>query len=145
MAVVFLHCTQLVLLLSVWRKLHLAATASTPACCCLNLNYGFHSTQSIPAVPPCPTPAPTLLLHVQDCGGMLPWMGWRYFLLGTADPGNGGVLQQPRGQTSVFYSVPPPLDKQQQQGPQQQQAQQQHQGATRPAVPAADKGEEPGR
>jgi hypothetical protein len=76
---------------------------------------------------------------------MLPWMGWRYFLLGTADPGNGGVLQQPRGQTSVFYSVPPPLDKQQQQGPEQQQAQQQHQGATRPAVPAADKGEEAGR
>ncbi|KAL4857110.1 hypothetical protein ACK3TF_002784 [Chlorella vulgaris] len=80
-----------------------------------------------------------------DCGGMLPWMGWRYFLLGTADPGNGGVLQQPRGQTSVFYSVPPPLDKQQQQGPEQQQAQQQDQGAMRPAAPAADKGEEPGR
>ncbi|GIL77146.1 hypothetical protein Vretifemale_6696 [Volvox reticuliferus] len=28
------------------------------------------------------------------------------FLTSTAAPGNGGPLQQPRGQTSVFYSVP---------------------------------------
>ncbi|PNH11888.1 hypothetical protein TSOC_001215 [Tetrabaena socialis] len=28
------------------------------------------------------------------------------FLSSAATPGNGGPLQQPRGQTSVFYSVP---------------------------------------
>ena len=39
---------------------------------------------------------------------MLPWLGWRYFWTSTAAPGNGGPLQQPRGQTSVFYQVPPP-------------------------------------
>ena len=32
-------------------------------------------------------------------------MGWKYFFFGTADPGNGGPLLQPRGQTSVFYKV----------------------------------------
>lgn len=42
---------------------------------------------------------------------MLPWISWRLFLLGTAtNPGNGGPLLQPRGQTSVLYRVPPPLE-----------------------------------
>lgn len=49
---------------------------------------------------------------------MLPWISWRLFLLGTAtNPGNGGPLLQPRGQTSVLYAVPPPLEAQQAQQP----------------------------
>ena len=44
---------------------------------------------------------------------MLPWIIWQQFIFGTATPGNGGPLLQPRGQTSVFYSVPPPLEQQQ--------------------------------
>jgi hypothetical protein len=77
---------------------------------------------------------------------MLPWMGWRYFLLGTADPGNGGFLLQPRGQTSVFYSVPPPLPRDQaQQGQQAQQGaeqtgqggQKEEEGAEHPAASQA--------
>ena len=52
---------------------------------------------------------------------MLPWISWQQFIFGTATPGNGGPLLQPRGQTSVFYSVPPPLDQQEQQGKQGQQ------------------------
>ena len=47
-----------------------------------------------------------------QCGGMLPWLGWKMFLFSTLRPGNGGPLQQPKGQKSVFYSVPPPLQKQ---------------------------------
>ena len=46
---------------------------------------------------------------------MLPWLGWRYFFLSTAAPGNGGPLLQPRGQKSIFYSVPPPRAQQEQQ------------------------------
>ena len=38
-----------------------------------------------------------------ECGGFFPWQGWSQFLSATASPGNGGPLQQPRGQTSVFY------------------------------------------
>lgn len=46
---------------------------------------------------------------------MLPWISWRLFLLGTAtNPGNGGPLLQPRGQTSVLYRVPPPLAEREQ-------------------------------
>ena len=30
-----------------------------------------------------------------NCGGFLPWLGWRRFFLSTFDPGNGGVLQRP--------------------------------------------------
>lgn len=30
-----------------------------------------------------------------NCGGFLPWLGWRKFFLSTFDPGNGGVLQRP--------------------------------------------------
>ncbi|KAG2440008.1 hypothetical protein HXX76_004125 [Chlamydomonas incerta] len=41
-----------------------------------------------------------------QCGGFFPWISWKMFLSSTATPGNGGPLQQPRGQTSVFYSVP---------------------------------------
>ncbi|GIL58802.1 hypothetical protein Vafri_13793 [Volvox africanus] len=41
-----------------------------------------------------------------QCGGFFPWISWKMFLTSTAAPGNGGPLQQPRGQTSVFYSVP---------------------------------------
>jgi hypothetical protein len=56
---------------------------------------------------------------------MLPWISWQQFIFGTATPGNGGPLLQPRGQTSVFYSVPPPLHQQEQQGQQGKQGQQQ--------------------
>lgn len=48
-----------------------------------------------------------LLRKCPDCGGFFPWISWRLFLTSTASPGNGGPLQQPRGQTSVFYKVPP--------------------------------------
>jgi len=41
-----------------------------------------------------------------DCGGFFPWQGWKLFFTSTAAPGNGGPLQQPKGQTSVFYRVP---------------------------------------
>lgn len=90
--------------------------------------------------------AGTRLRKCRQCGGLLPWLGWRwappalapaaslpallmpllhhprlspshsscpsalersYFLFGTANPGNGGPLLRPRGQTSVFYAVPP--------------------------------------
>ncbi|KAF6259529.1 hypothetical protein COO60DRAFT_1700806 [Scenedesmus sp. NREL 46B-D3] len=43
-----------------------------------------------------------------ECGGFFPWISWRMFLSANARPGNGGPLLQPRGQTSVFYTVPPP-------------------------------------
>ena len=55
---------------------------------------------------------------------MLPWISWQQFIFGTATPGNGGPLLQPRGQTSVFYSVPPPLHQQEQQGQQGKQGKQ---------------------
>lgn len=41
-----------------------------------------------------------------QCGGFFPWRSWREFLSANARPGNGGVLRFPKGQTSVFYSVP---------------------------------------
>lgn len=48
-------------------------------------------------------------IFVVQCGGMLPWLGWKMFLFSSfTAPGNGGPLQQPKGQTSVFYKVPPP-------------------------------------
>lgn len=46
-----------------------------------------------------------------QCGGFFPWVSWKMFLTSTAAPGNGGPLRQPKGQTSVFYTVPPPPDK----------------------------------
>ena len=50
------------------------------------------------------------LRRCPQCGGLLPWLGWRLFFLSTAlDPGNGGPLLQPRGQRSVLYTVPPAL------------------------------------
>ena len=75
---------------------------------------------------------------------MLPWMGWRYFLFG--DPGNGGPLLQPRGQTYVFYSVPPPLapQAQQQQQQQPQEAQQQEAQPQDKAAGAEERGAERG-
>ncbi|GFR42086.1 hypothetical protein Agub_g2928 [Astrephomene gubernaculifera] len=45
-----------------------------------------------------------------QCGGFFPWISWKLFLTSTAAPGNGGPLQQPRGQTSILYSVPEPAD-----------------------------------
>jgi hypothetical protein len=30
-----------------------------------------------------------------SCGGLLPWLGWKYFWLSNLDIGNGGVLLQP--------------------------------------------------
>ena len=42
-----------------------------------------------------------------ECGGFFPWVSWKMFLTSNASPGNGGPLLQPRGQKSVFYSVPP--------------------------------------
>lgn len=62
-------------------------------------------------MPPPPTAA------LQECGGLLPWLGWKQFFFSTATPGNGGPLLQPRGQTSVLYRVPPPPAKGQQQEP----------------------------
>mmetsp|Transcript_18602 Transcript_18602/g.52294 ORF Transcript_18602/g.52294 Transcript_18602/m.52294 type:complete len:290 (+) Transcript_18602:991-1860(+) len=41
-----------------------------------------------------------------ECGGFFPWISWKMFLTSTAAPGNGGPLQQPKGQTSVLYSIP---------------------------------------
>ena len=39
---------------------------------------------------------------------MLPWLGWKAFWFGSVtDIGNGGPLLQPKGQTSVLYTVPP--------------------------------------
>jgi len=73
-------------------------------------------------------PMPFALL--QQCGGMLPWISWRLFLFGSAtNPGNGGPLLQPRGQTSVLYRVPPPLAE-------QEQAQQPRQAAAGQAAQA---------
>ncbi|PSC75045.1 hypothetical protein C2E20_1799 [Micractinium conductrix] len=71
-----------------------------------------------------------------ECGGLLPWLGWKEFFFSTATPGNGGPLLQPRGQTSVFYRVPPPPTAEQQvQAQQAQQAEQQAAGAAQqPAV-----------
>lgn len=51
-----------------------------------------------------------------DCGGFFPWRGWGEFLGATASPGNGGPLRAPRGQTSVFYKVPPKPQPRQQAG-----------------------------
>lgn len=45
-----------------------------------------------------------------ECGGFFPWRGWGEFLSATAQPGNGGPLRQPKGQSSVFYKVPPKPD-----------------------------------
>lgn len=63
-----------------------------------------------------------VLRKCAQCGGLFPWISWRMFLFGTADPGNGGPLLQPRGQTSVFYTVPPPPAAQQTAATQQQGA-----------------------
>jgi hypothetical protein len=43
-----------------------------------------------------------------QCGGMLPWLGWKAFWFSTfTDPGNGGPLLQPQGQGSrILYKVP---------------------------------------
>ena len=30
-----------------------------------------------------------------NCGGFLPWLGWKYFWLSNFAPGNGGALRQP--------------------------------------------------
>jgi hypothetical protein len=50
-----------------------------------------------------------VLRKCTQCGGMLPWLGWKMFLF--SSPGNGGPLNQPKGQKSIFYSVPPPLPR----------------------------------
>lgn len=42
----------------------------------------------------------------RECGGFLPWESWELFL--SSEAGNGGPLRQPKGQTSIFYKVPPP-------------------------------------
>lgn len=38
-------------------------------------------------------------------------ISWELFLTSNYHPGNGGPLLAPKGQTSVFYKVPPPLPK----------------------------------
>ena len=45
---------------------------------------------------------------IMQCGGMLPWLGWKAFWFSTfTDPGNGGPLLQPQGQGSrILYKVP---------------------------------------
>lgn len=40
-----------------------------------------------------------------QCGGFFPWVSWKLFLTSTAAPGNGGPLQYPKGQDSVFFKV----------------------------------------
>lgn len=42
-----------------------------------------------------------------QCGGLLPWLGWRAFWFSNLNPGNGGPLLQPKGQRDVLYQVPP--------------------------------------
>jgi hypothetical protein len=41
-----------------------------------------------------------------QCGGLLPWLGWRAFWLSNLSPGNGGFLLQPKGQKTIFYQIP---------------------------------------
>ncbi len=108
---------------------------NTCTLCChagrLQVNAGAASVPlSSPLVhlPTLALPMPPALL--QQCGGMLPWISWRLFLFGSAtNPGNGGPLLQPRGQTSVLYRVPPPLVE-------QEQAQQPRQAAAGQAAQA---------
>ena len=40
-----------------------------------------------------------------QCGGFFPFVSWQQFF--SSDIGNGGPLQQPRGQTSVLYKRAP--------------------------------------
>ncbi|CAG9466440.1 unnamed protein product [Pedinophyceae sp. YPF-701] len=49
------------------------------------------------------------LVKCPECGGFFPWQSWSRFFEANApgQVGNGGPLLQPRGQTSVFYKVPP--------------------------------------
>ena len=49
---------------------------------------------------------PRRLKKCLECGGFFPWISWSMFLTSNATPGNGGPLLQPRGQKSVFYTVP---------------------------------------
>ncbi|KAK9833912.1 hypothetical protein WJX74_009758 [Apatococcus lobatus] len=66
------------------------------------------------------------LRKCSQCGGFLPWQGWKTFFLSTAAPGNGGPLRQPRGQTGVFYKVPPrQLEEEKEQRQEQRQQQRQ--------------------
>ncbi|KAL4420004.1 hypothetical protein ABPG75_007102 [Micractinium tetrahymenae] len=78
-----------------------------------------------------------------ECGGLLPWLGWKQFFFSTATPCNGGPLLQPRGQTSVFYRVPPPPPSQEQSQTQQaqEQAAEEVQQQEQQAVGAAAAGE----
>lgn len=55
---------------------------------------------------------PRKLKKCLECGGFFPWISWRMFLTSNASPGNGGPLLQPRGQKSVFYTVPEANDDQ---------------------------------
>ena len=42
----------------------------------------------------------------RECGGFLPWLGWRAFFTGSfTGIANGSPVLPPKGQTSVFYSV----------------------------------------
>jgi len=50
------------------------------------------------------------LRKCNQCGGMLPWLGWKAFWFSNLQPGNGGPLLRPRGQTSVLYRIPPAPD-----------------------------------
>lgn len=43
------------------------------------------------------------LRKCKECGGFLPWLGWKQFFTSTAAPGNGGPLQRPRGQKGILY------------------------------------------
>lgn len=40
----------------------------------------------------------------RQCGGFFPWRSWKDFL-SLENPGNGGPLRFPQGQTSVFFDV----------------------------------------
>lgn len=65
-----------------------------------------------------------VFIKCTSCGGFFPWQGWDKFFISNTDPGNGGtlavenkehgisicslgILRQPKGQTSIFYEVPP--------------------------------------
>lgn len=107
---------------------------------CLRTRPGSIVPRSITVPTATANPFPCSPSCPQECGGLLPWMGWKQFFFSTATPGNGGPLLQPRGQTSVFYRVPPPPPQGQQQraGKQQPAAEEQQEQRGQQAVgPAA--------
>jgi hypothetical protein len=47
------------------------------------------------------------MYNIPSIGGFLPWLGWKMFLFGTMDPGNGSPVLPPQSQAgNMFYTVP---------------------------------------